>query len=67
MINKVYFKILIICFVLAAPAAWYAVNRWLENFAYQNADVLVGISACVYGYWGDYGCYDNISDLAGGE
>jgi len=26
----------VICFVMAAPLAWYAVNRWLENFAYKT-------------------------------
>jgi putative ABC transport system permease protein len=36
MFNKVYFRILLICFVVAAPLAWYAVNRWLENFAYKT-------------------------------
>jgi len=36
MFNKGYLKILAICFVVAAPAAWYAVNRWLGNFAYKT-------------------------------
>ena len=36
MFNKTYFKILAICFVVAAPLAWYAVNSWLENFAYKT-------------------------------
>ena len=36
MFNKAYFKILLICFVMAAPLAWYAVTRWLENFAYKT-------------------------------
>jgi putative ABC transport system permease protein len=36
MFNKMYFKILVICFVLAAPLAWYAVHRWLQNFAYKT-------------------------------
>ena len=36
MFNKGYFKILVICFVIAAPMAWYAVTRWLENFAYKT-------------------------------
>ncbi len=36
MFNKAYFKILVICFVVAVPLAWYAVNRWLENFAYKT-------------------------------
>jgi putative ABC transport system permease protein len=36
MFNKVYVKILLICFVVAVPIAWYAVSRWLENFAYRT-------------------------------
>jgi putative ABC transport system permease protein len=36
MFNKTYFRILLICFVIAAPLAWYAVHRWLENFAYKT-------------------------------
>ena len=36
MFNKAYSKILAICFLVAAPIAWYAINRWLENFAYKT-------------------------------
>lgn len=36
MFNKTYFRILAICFVFAAPMAWYGVHRWLENFAYKT-------------------------------
>jgi putative ABC transport system permease protein len=36
MFNRTYFRILAVCFVLAAPAAWYGVARWLENFAYKT-------------------------------
>lgn len=36
MFNIRYVRILTICFVLAAPIAWYAVSRWLENFAYRT-------------------------------
>jgi putative ABC transport system permease protein len=36
MFNKAYFRILMICFVIATPLAWYAVHRWLENFAYKT-------------------------------
>lgn len=35
MFNKAYLKIVAICFVIAAPIAWYGVNKWLESFAYQ--------------------------------
>ena len=34
--NTTYIQILCICFVFAAPVAWYFVNRWLENFAYKT-------------------------------
>ena len=36
MFNKAYLRILAVCFVIAAPVAWYAVNRWLQNFAYKT-------------------------------
>jgi len=36
MFNKMYFRILVICFVIAAPLAWYTVTRWLQNFAYKT-------------------------------
>ena len=35
MFNKVYVRILIVCFVLAIPVAYYGVNRWLVYFAYK--------------------------------
>jgi putative ABC transport system permease protein len=34
--NRTYIRILCVSFVLAAPVAYYAVNRWLENFAYKT-------------------------------
>ncbi|MDR1119467.1 MAG: FtsX-like permease family protein [Dysgonamonadaceae bacterium] len=36
MFNRTYFRILVICSVVAAPVAWYIVSRWLENFAYKT-------------------------------
>lgn len=36
MFNVSYFWILLICFMLGAPVAWYGVYRWLENFAYRT-------------------------------
>ena len=36
MFNKTYLKIVVVCFVFAAPAAYYAVVKWLENFAYKT-------------------------------
>jgi putative ABC transport system permease protein len=34
--NKVYIRILCICFIVATPVAWYAVTKWLESFAYKT-------------------------------
>ncbi|MDD4848187.1 MAG: ABC transporter permease, partial [Bacteroidales bacterium] len=34
--NTVYLKILVICFVIAAPIAYYFINKWLEGFAYKT-------------------------------
>lgn len=36
MFNKAYIRIVAICFVLAAPVAWYGVKVWLESFAYKT-------------------------------
>ena len=33
--NKTYIKVLAVCFLLAAPCAWYGVHVWLQNFAYK--------------------------------
>jgi putative ABC transport system permease protein len=34
--NRTYVRILCLCFLPAAPVAWYAVTRWLESFAYRT-------------------------------
>ncbi|PKQ66267.1 hypothetical protein BZG01_11790 [Labilibaculum manganireducens] len=36
MLNKGFAKWVAIAFVLACPIAWYAMNKWLENFAYKT-------------------------------
>ncbi|MDR1200472.1 MAG: ABC transporter permease [Tannerellaceae bacterium] len=36
MFNKIYIRILCICFIVAAPIAYYAIVKWLENFAYKT-------------------------------
>jgi putative ABC transport system permease protein len=35
MLNKDFVKWVIVAFVLATPAAYFAMNKWLENFAYK--------------------------------
>jgi putative ABC transport system permease protein len=36
MLNKDFIKWVAIAFVLATPIAWYAMSRWLQNFAYRT-------------------------------
>ena len=37
LLNMDFVKWVIVAFFIAAPVAWYAVSRWLENFAYKTA------------------------------
>ena len=36
LLNKDYLKLVALAFVLASPLAWYAMQRWLENFAFKT-------------------------------
>ena len=36
MFNKSFVKLVVVCFVVAAPLAWYGVTKWLESFAYRT-------------------------------
>ena len=36
MLNKDFVKWVVIAFIIATPIAYYAMNRWLENFAYKT-------------------------------
>ncbi len=35
-LNKDFVKRVIIAFIIATPIAWYAMHKWLENFAYRT-------------------------------
>jgi putative ABC transport system permease protein len=35
LLNKDFLKWIAVSFVIASPVAWYAMNRWLDNFAYR--------------------------------
>ena len=37
MLNKDFIKWVVIAFVIATPIAWFAMNKWLENFAYKTS------------------------------
>ncbi len=36
MLNKDFVRWVAIAFVIATPVAWYAMNKWLESFAYKT-------------------------------
>jgi putative ABC transport system permease protein len=36
MLNIDFMKWVAIAFVIATPIAWFAMNKWLENFAYKT-------------------------------
>ncbi len=36
MLNKDFVKWVVISFLIATPIAWYAMHKWLENFAYKT-------------------------------
>ncbi len=36
MLNRDFVKWVIIAFIIASPIAWYAMNSWLNNFAYKT-------------------------------
>jgi putative ABC transport system permease protein len=44
MMSAEFVKLVLIAFVIAVPLGWYAIERWLENFAYK-APVEVSIFA----------------------
>ncbi|MFC5410975.1 ABC transporter permease [Larkinella bovis] len=35
LLSKDFLKLVFIAFFIAAPVAWYALDRWLQNFAYR--------------------------------
>lgn len=36
MLNKDFLKWVLLAFIIACPIAWYAINKWLQNFAYRT-------------------------------
>jgi len=36
LLNRNFVKWVVIAFIIATPIAWFAMNKWLENFAYKT-------------------------------
>ena len=36
LLSKDFMKLVLIAVIIASPLAWYAMNKWLQNFAYQT-------------------------------
>jgi len=36
-LNKDFIKWVVVAFAIAVPVGWYAMNKWLESFAYKTA------------------------------
>jgi putative ABC transport system permease protein len=36
MLNKEFIVLVTISYVIATPVTWYAMNKWLNNFAYRT-------------------------------
>jgi len=36
LLNENYIKLIILAFAVASPVAWFAIHKWLENFAYKT-------------------------------
>jgi putative ABC transport system permease protein len=36
LLSKDFLKLVVIAVLVASPLAWYAMNKWLQNFAYQT-------------------------------
>jgi putative ABC transport system permease protein len=46
LLSKEFLVLVIIAALIAFPLGWWAMNKWLEDFAYRNSYCMVGISCC---------------------
>jgi putative ABC transport system permease protein len=38
LLNKDFFKLVAVAFLIACPVSWYALHKWLQNFAYKTTN-----------------------------
>ncbi len=60
LLGKDFLLLVVLAIMIAVPIAWYAMNRWLENFAYKTdigigllaaaAFIAIGIAVCTIGF-----------------
>ncbi|MEM6380725.1 MAG: FtsX-like permease family protein, partial [Bacteroidota bacterium] len=43
MMNKSFVLLVVVAFIIATPLVWYAMNDWLQNFAYT-----IDLSICIF-------------------
>jgi putative ABC transport system permease protein len=50
LLSRDFMKLVFVAFIIAVPISWFAMNRWLQNFAYQTEIgvvifIIAGVSA----------------------
>jgi len=58
MLSKDFLLLVVVSLVIASPIAWYAMNKWLQDYAYRINNSMVGICGrrdngchyCFYNY-----------------
>ena len=57
LLNRDFFRWIIIAFVIASPIAWYIMHKWLQGFAYRTE-----LSWWIFGLAGILDCYYHFID-----